>query len=145
MLLVVGSHISEVLQENKDLKQSIELLRLHNEEEKAALKADAFQAKEELLRYVHVKDSLMEAFCQHLRKCDVVIRLEEQLTSLKTEHHRVLVHMRTTALEHSSSKVTELTNRLRTREVRADSQVAASSRTWTDLVLLFLNIFYRQI
>ncbi|KAF6719137.1 Centrosomal protein of 162 kDa [Oryzias melastigma] len=87
-----GSHISEVLQENKDLKQSIELLRLHNEEEKAALKADAFQAKEELLR------------------------LEEQLTSLKTEHHRVLVHMRTTALEHSSSKVTELTNRLRTRE-----------------------------
>ncbi|RVE62287.1 hypothetical protein OJAV_G00155600 [Oryzias javanicus] len=91
-----GSHISEVLQENKDLKQCIELLRLHSQEETAALKADAVQAKEELVR-------LKEHF-------------EERLASLKTEHHRVLDHMRTTALEQSSSKLTELTSKLRTQE-----------------------------
>lgn len=61
---MVGSHINEVLQENKDLKQCIELLQLHSEQEKAALKADAVQAKEELVRYVQMKDSLTKAFCQ---------------------------------------------------------------------------------
>ncbi|XP_023820125.1 centrosomal protein of 162 kDa isoform X1 [Oryzias latipes] len=92
-----GSHINEVLQENKDLKQCIELLQLHSEHEKAALKADAVQAKEELVRLE-----------EHFR---------EQLASMKTEHLRELDHMRAShALEHSSSKVTELTNKLSTHQ-----------------------------
>ncbi|XP_051810912.1 centrosomal protein of 162 kDa isoform X2 [Acanthochromis polyacanthus] len=93
-----GSHISEVLQENEALKQRVELLELQGEQEKEALKADAVQAKEELCR-------LKEHFA-------------EQLSSLKAEHLLVVDRLRAThALEHSSSKVAQLTNKLNAQEI----------------------------
>ncbi|CAI5678426.1 centrosomal protein of 162 kDa isoform X4 [Oreochromis niloticus] len=93
-----GSHISEVLQENEALKKQVELLLLQSEQEKEALKADAAQAKQQLSR-------LTEEF-------------EEQLSTMKAEHFRVLDHLRAThALEHSDSKVAELTNKLSTQEI----------------------------
>uniref|UniRef100_A0AAQ5XME3 Centrosomal protein of 162 kDa n=1 Tax=Amphiprion ocellaris TaxID=80972 RepID=A0AAQ5XME3_AMPOC len=93
-----GSHISEVLQENEALKQRVELLELQGEQEREALKADAVQAKEELCR-------LKEHFA-------------EQLSSMKAEHLLVVDRLRAThALEHSSSKVAELTNKLNTQEI----------------------------
>ncbi|XP_028280595.1 centrosomal protein of 162 kDa isoform X2 [Parambassis ranga] len=93
-----GSHISEVLQENEAMRQRVELLQLQAEKEKETLQADATQAKEELCR-------LQEHFA-------------EQLSSTKAEHLRALDHLRAAhALEHSSSKVAELTNKLNTQEV----------------------------
>uniref|UniRef100_A0A3B5A8C2 Centrosomal protein of 162 kDa n=1 Tax=Stegastes partitus TaxID=144197 RepID=A0A3B5A8C2_9TELE len=93
-----GSHISEVLQENEALKRRVELLELQTEQEKEALKADAVQAKEEL-------GKLKE-------------HLAEQLSSVKAEHLLVLDRLRAShALEHSSSKVAELTNKLSTQEI----------------------------
>ncbi|XP_041844529.1 centrosomal protein of 162 kDa [Melanotaenia boesemani] len=93
-----GSHISEVLQENEALKQRVDLLQLQREEEKEALKAEAVKAEEDLSR-------LKEHFA-------------EQLSSMKAEHLRVLDHLRATyALEHSSSKVAELSNKLNTQEI----------------------------
>nr|XP_024656345.1 centrosomal protein of 162 kDa-like [Maylandia zebra] len=93
-----GSHISEVLQENEALKKQVELVLLQSEQEKEALKADAAQAKQQLCR-------LTEEF-------------EEQLSTTKAEHFRVLDHLRAThALEHSDSKVAELTNKLSTQEI----------------------------
>ncbi|XP_047453612.1 centrosomal protein of 162 kDa isoform X2 [Mugil cephalus] len=93
-----GSHISEVLLENEALKQHVELLQLQSDREQEALKAEAAEAKEELCR-------LKEHFT-------------EQLSSVKAEHLRVLEHLQTThALEHSSSKVAELTNKLNTQEI----------------------------
>uniref|UniRef100_A0A3Q1I441 Centrosomal protein of 162 kDa n=1 Tax=Acanthochromis polyacanthus TaxID=80966 RepID=A0A3Q1I441_9TELE len=100
------SHISEVLQENEALKQRVELLELQGEQEKEALKADAVQAKEELCRYV-----LKEHFA-------------EQLSSLKAEHLLVVDRLRAThALEHSSSKVAQLTNKLNAQEVWLQEQL----------------------
>ncbi|MEQ2291201.1 hypothetical protein AMECASPLE_011011, partial [Ameca splendens] len=93
-----GSHISEVLQENEALRQHVELLQLQNEQETEELKANAVQAKEEL--------------------CRVKEHLAEQLSSVKAEHLRVLDSLRAThALEHSSSKVAELSNKLNTQEM----------------------------
>lgn len=51
-VLLTGSHISEVLQENEALKQHVEQLELQSQQDKEALQADAVQAKEELCRYV---------------------------------------------------------------------------------------------
>ncbi|KAM4736119.1 centrosomal protein of 162 kDa [Anableps anableps] len=93
-----GSHISEVQQENEALRQRVEMLQLQNEQEKEKLKANAVQAKEELYR-------LKEHFA-------------EQLASVKAEHLRVLDRLRAThALEHSSSKVAELSNKLNSQEM----------------------------
>ncbi|XP_070767902.1 centrosomal protein of 162 kDa [Enoplosus armatus] len=93
-----GSHISEVLQENEALKQRLDLLELQTQQEKDALKAAAVRAAEELCRLK--EDSA------------------EQLSSLKAEHLRVLDQLRAThALEHSSSKVAELANKLNTQEI----------------------------
>ncbi|XP_033497664.1 centrosomal protein of 162 kDa isoform X1 [Epinephelus lanceolatus] len=93
-----GSHISEVQQENEALKQRLELLELHSEQERDALKADAQQAREEL--------------------CRLKERSAEQLSSMKAEHLRELDQLRAThALEHSSSKVAELANKLSTQEI----------------------------
>ncbi|KAM7420107.1 hypothetical protein PAMA_014693 [Pampus argenteus] len=90
-----GSHISEVLQENETLRERLELLELHTEQEKEAIKSDAVQAEEELCR------------------------LKQQLSEQKAEHLRMLEHLRAThALEHSSSKVAQLTNELNTQEIR---------------------------
>ncbi|XP_076593751.1 centrosomal protein of 162 kDa isoform X3 [Chaetodon auriga] len=93
-----GSHISEVLQENEALKQHVELLELQSQQDKEALKADAVHAKEEL--------------------CRLQEQSAEQLSAIKAEHFRVLDQLRAThALEHSSSKVAELANKLNTQEV----------------------------
>ncbi|KAI3361532.1 hypothetical protein L3Q82_013681 [Scortum barcoo] len=93
-----GSHISEVLQENEALKQCVELLKLQSEQDKEALKADVVQAKEEL--------------------CRIKEHSAKQLSSMTAEHLRVLDQLRAThALEHSSSKVAELTNKLNTQEI----------------------------
>uniref|UniRef100_A0A673BUK4 Centrosomal protein of 162 kDa n=1 Tax=Sphaeramia orbicularis TaxID=375764 RepID=A0A673BUK4_9TELE len=86
-----GSHISEVLQENEALKQHLETLQLQTEQEKVT-------------------------------GCNVSIRLKEdctkQLSSMKAEHLRVENQLRATfALEHSSSKVAELTNKINTQEI----------------------------
>ncbi|KAM9352865.1 centrosomal protein of 162 kDa [Symphorus nematophorus] len=95
-----GSHISEVLQENEALKRQLEQLELQSEQDKEALKADTEQAKQEL--------------------CRLQERCAEQLSSMTAEHLRVLDQLRAThALEHSSSKVAELANKLSTQEVTA--------------------------
>ncbi|XP_075961470.1 centrosomal protein of 162 kDa isoform X5 [Anarhichas minor] len=93
-----GSHISEVLQENEALKQRVERLQLHSEQEREALRSDAERAKEEL--------------------CRLKGHSAEQLSSMRAEHLRVLDQLRAThALEHSSSKVAELANKLNTQEI----------------------------
>ncbi|XP_061571316.1 centrosomal protein of 162 kDa isoform X2 [Cololabis saira] len=93
-----GSHISEVLQENEALQQRVELLLLQGEQEKEALRAEALQAQEELCRMK-----------QHLL---------EQLSCVKAEHLRVLEGLRAAhALEHSASKVAELSNKLSSQEI----------------------------
>ncbi|KAM3873610.1 centrosomal protein of 162 kDa [Diretmus argenteus] len=93
-----GSHISEVLQENEELRERLELLELQKEREKEALKAAATQAQDELRR---LKESSAE-----------------QSSSMKAEHLRVLDRLRATqALEHSSSKVAQLTNKVNTQEI----------------------------
>lgn len=46
------THISEVLQENESLQQRLQLLELHSEQDKEALKASADQARAELCRLV---------------------------------------------------------------------------------------------
>ncbi|XP_054477409.1 centrosomal protein of 162 kDa isoform X2 [Anoplopoma fimbria] len=93
-----GSHISEVVQENEVLKQRVELLHLQSEQEREELRSEAEQAKEEL--------------------CRIKERSAEQLSSMRAEHLRVLDQLRAThALEHSSSKVAELANKLNTQEI----------------------------
>ncbi|XP_030014331.1 centrosomal protein of 162 kDa isoform X2 [Sphaeramia orbicularis] len=93
-----GSHISEVLQENEALKQHLETLQLQTEQEKQTLKADVIQAQDEL--------------CRLKEDCT------KQLSSMKAEHLRVENQLRATfALEHSSSKVAELTNKINTQEI----------------------------
>ncbi|XP_029927766.1 centrosomal protein of 162 kDa isoform X2 [Myripristis murdjan] len=93
-----GSHITEVLQENEALRQRLELLELQKEQEKESLKASAKQAQDELRR-------LKE-------------QSAEQLASLTAEHLRELDRLRANhALEHSTSKVAELTNTVNTQEI----------------------------
>ncbi|XP_016522115.1 centrosomal protein of 162 kDa isoform X3 [Poecilia formosa] len=93
-----GSHVSELQQENEALSRHVELLQQQSKQEKEELKANAVQAKEELFR-------LKEEFA-------------EQLSCVKAEHLRVLERLQAThALEHSSSKVAELSNKLNSQEV----------------------------
>uniref|UniRef100_A0A3B5R570 Centrosomal protein of 162 kDa n=1 Tax=Xiphophorus maculatus TaxID=8083 RepID=A0A3B5R570_XIPMA len=93
-----GSHVSELQQENEALSRRVELFQLQSEQKKEELKANAVQAKEELFR-------LKEEFA-------------EQLSCVKAEHLRVLKHLQAThALEHSSSKVSELSNKLNNQEI----------------------------
>ncbi|XP_063735241.1 centrosomal protein of 162 kDa [Eleginops maclovinus] len=93
-----GSHISEVVQESEALMQQVELLQLQREQEREVLTAQAEHAKEELSR--------------------VKQQGAEQLSSMKAAHHRALDTLRAGyALEHSSSRVAELTNQLHTQEV----------------------------
>ncbi|KAK9513209.1 hypothetical protein VZT92_026761 [Zoarces viviparus] len=93
-----GSHISEVLQENEALKRRVERLQLHSEQEREAFSSDAERAKQEL--------------------CRLKGHSAEQLSSMRAEHLRVLDQLRAThALEHSSSKVAELANKLNTQEI----------------------------
>nr|XP_040021407.1 LOW QUALITY PROTEIN: centrosomal protein of 162 kDa [Gasterosteus aculeatus aculeatus] len=93
-----GSHISEVVQENETLKRRVEQLQLQSEQEKKALRADCERAEEEL--------------------CRLAGHSAEQLSSMRAEHLRVLDQLRAShALEHSSSKVAELTNKLSAQEI----------------------------
>uniref|UniRef100_A0A3Q2YGS9 Centrosomal protein of 162 kDa n=1 Tax=Hippocampus comes TaxID=109280 RepID=A0A3Q2YGS9_HIPCM len=91
-----GSHITEVLKENDALRERLKQLELHNEQQKEALTCDVVQAKEELCRCVS----------------------NLQISSLKAEKFKALEHMRAThAMEHSSSKVAQLSNELNAREI----------------------------
>ncbi|KAL4657489.1 centrosomal protein of 162 kDa isoform X1 [Arapaima gigas] len=93
-----GSHISEVLQENEQLKARLEQVKLEAEHERVRLQAAVTHAEDELQR---VQESVVE-----------------QLSSLKAKHQRELEDTLTRhALEHSSSKVAELTNQLATQEI----------------------------
>ncbi|XP_072536151.1 centrosomal protein of 162 kDa isoform X2 [Salminus brasiliensis] len=93
-----GFHISEVQQENDRLMLRQEQLELQWEQERISLQAAAAQAHSELQR---VQD-----------------RIAEQLASLKAEHQREVEHLVARhALEHSSSKVAELTNQMKTQEI----------------------------
>ncbi|XP_037309035.2 centrosomal protein of 162 kDa isoform X5 [Pungitius pungitius] len=93
-----GSHISEVVQENEALRQHVEWLQLQSEQEKEALRADYERAKEEL--------------------CRLAGHSAEQLTSIRAEHLRVLDQLHAShALEHSSSKVADLANKLSVQEI----------------------------
>uniref|UniRef100_A0AAR2K9R9 Centrosomal protein of 162 kDa n=1 Tax=Pygocentrus nattereri TaxID=42514 RepID=A0AAR2K9R9_PYGNA len=84
-----GSHITEVQQDNDRLRLRQEQLELQWEQERIALQAAATQ--------------------EHSM---------EQLAVLKAEHQREMEHLVARhALEHSSSKVTELTNQLKTQEI----------------------------
>uniref|UniRef100_A0A3Q2E3T0 Centrosomal protein of 162 kDa n=1 Tax=Cyprinodon variegatus TaxID=28743 RepID=A0A3Q2E3T0_CYPVA len=94
-----GSHISEVLQENEALRERVEQLQLQSEKDQEELQKEANQQAGTL--------------CCRLRE-----RSAEQLSSMKAEHLRVLDRLRAAhALEHSSSKVAELSNKLQTQEV----------------------------
>ncbi|KAK1895901.1 hypothetical protein KUDE01_021352, partial [Dissostichus eleginoides] len=89
-----GCHISEVVQESEALRQQVELLQLQRD----GLTAQAEHAEEELSR--------------------VKQQGAEQLSSMKGEQLRALDTLRAGyALEHSSSRVAELTNQLHTQEV----------------------------
>lgn len=92
------THISEVLQENEALQQRLQLLEQHCEQDKEALKAGAEEARAELCRLQ--EDSA------------------HQLSSLRAQHLKALDGLRAAhALEHSSSKVAQLTNQLRTQQI----------------------------
>ncbi|XP_029359561.1 centrosomal protein of 162 kDa isoform X2 [Echeneis naucrates] len=92
------NHISEIQEENEVLRQRLELLQLHCEQEKEVLKAEAVQAKEELSR--------------------LKVHSAQQLSSMQAEHLRELDQLRAAqALEHSSSKVAEQANRINSQEV----------------------------
>ncbi|GAA6080502.1 centrosomal protein of 162 kDa [Tachysurus ichikawai] len=93
-----GSHISEVQQENERLRVKQEQLEYQWLEERTSLQAAATQAHAELRR----------AQEQNL----------EQLDLLKADHQREIEHLVAShALEHSSSKVAELTNQVKSQEV----------------------------
>ncbi|XP_075896912.1 centrosomal protein of 162 kDa [Nelusetta ayraudi] len=92
------THISEVLQENEALQQRLQLLEQHCEQDKEALKAGAEESRAELCRLQ--EDSA------------------HQLSSLRAQHLKALDGLRAAhALEHSSSKVAQLTNQLRTQQI----------------------------
>ncbi|XP_047667552.1 centrosomal protein of 162 kDa [Tachysurus fulvidraco] len=93
-----GSHISEVQQENERLRVKQEQLEYQWLEERTSLQAAATQAHAELQR----------AQEQNL----------EQLNLLKADHQREIERLVAShALEHSSSKVAELTNQVKSQEV----------------------------
>ncbi|XP_060725776.1 centrosomal protein of 162 kDa isoform X3 [Tachysurus vachellii] len=93
-----GSHISEVQQENERLRVKQEQLEYQWLEERTSLQAAAKQAHVELQR----------AQEQNL----------EQLDLLKADHQREIERLVAShALEHSSSKVAELTNQVKSQEV----------------------------
>eukprot|EP00064_Thunnus_orientalis_P000540 superscaffoldBa00000027_g541 len=116
-----GSHISEVLQENEALRERLEQLELHSEQEKESLKSDVVQAEEELCRYVYQCKPQQQSLNVRLIMMSsdrLKQQLSEELSSLKAEHLGVLESLQAThALEHSSSKVAQLTNELNTQEI----------------------------
>ncbi|XP_034384986.1 centrosomal protein of 162 kDa isoform X2 [Cyclopterus lumpus] len=133
-----GSHISEVVQENEALKQRVERLQLQGEQEREALRSDALQAKQEL--------------------CRLEGHSAEQLSSMRAEHLRALDQLRAAhALEHSSSRVAELANKLNAqqitvthlrdqlKEVQGAKEALAISRTREDAVQKQLTRLLREL
>ncbi|KAG7469901.1 hypothetical protein MATL_G00133720 [Megalops atlanticus] len=93
-----GSHISEVLQESERLRARLEQLELEAEQERVTLRTAAAHAEGELRRTQE--------------------RAEEQLSALRAQHQReVEALLARHALEHSSSKLAELTNQVSTQEI----------------------------
>ncbi|XP_016363983.1 centrosomal protein of 162 kDa isoform X2 [Sinocyclocheilus rhinocerous] len=93
-----GSHISEVQLENDSLRIRLEQLEMQKEQEKASLQAAVAHAQSQLLR--------------------IQEQNAEQLASVKAEHHKEIERLLAChALEHSSSKVAELTNQVNTQEI----------------------------
>lgn len=93
-----GSHISEVQLENDSLRMRLEQLEIHRDQEKVSLQAAVTHAQNQLLR-IQEQNS-------------------EQLASVKAEHQREIERLLAChALEHSSSKVAELTNQVNTQEI----------------------------
>ncbi|KAL1259800.1 hypothetical protein QQF64_010377 [Cirrhinus molitorella] len=93
-----GSHISEVQLENDSLRTRLEQLEMQREQEKASLQAAVAHAQSHLLRTQEQN--------------------AEQLASVKAEHHKEIEHLLAChALEHSSSKLAELTNQVNTQEI----------------------------
>ncbi|XP_058603763.1 centrosomal protein of 162 kDa isoform X2 [Onychostoma macrolepis] len=93
-----GSHISEVQLENDSLRTRLEQLEIQREQEKSSLQAAVAHAQSQLLRFQEQN--------------------AEQLASVKAEHHKEIERLLAChALEHSSSKVAELTNQVNTQEI----------------------------
>ncbi|XP_051781305.1 centrosomal protein of 162 kDa [Erpetoichthys calabaricus] len=112
-----GLHISDVLQENEKLKLEIEQLILETEKQKVTLQA-----------------AVTEAECEAKRS---QIDAAEHISCLKVAHQKELERIITQhALEHSSSKVAELTNKVSTQEIMIhflQNQVADLQRSKEDL------------
>ncbi|MGH0140306.1 UNVERIFIED_CONTAM: hypothetical protein FKN15_030256 [Acipenser sinensis] len=104
-LAFTGSHISEVLQENEKLKLDMEQLKLEMEQ----LKLEMNQQR------LKLQASAAQIECEARRARD---EAAEHISALKGEHQkkleRILTHQ---ALEHSSSKVAELTSKISTQEI----------------------------
>ncbi|KAG1962027.1 centrosomal protein of 162 kDa [Pimephales promelas] len=93
-----GSHISEVQLENDSLKMRLEQLETLRDQEKVSLQAAVTHAQNQLLR-IQEQNS-------------------EQLASVKAEHQREIERLLAChALDHSSSKVAELSNQVNTQEI----------------------------
>ncbi|XP_073728441.1 centrosomal protein of 162 kDa isoform X3 [Misgurnus anguillicaudatus] len=93
-----GSHISEVQMENDSLRARLEQMEIEREEERVSLQAAVTHAQAQLHRAQEQN--------------------AEQLASVKAEHHREIERLRVChALEHSSSKVAEITNQVNTQEI----------------------------
>ncbi|TRY86368.1 hypothetical protein DNTS_012144 [Danionella cerebrum] len=93
-----GSHISEVQLENDGLRTKLEQLEVQREQEKASLQAAVSHAQSQLL--------------------GIEEQNSKQLASIKAEHRKEIERLLARhALEHSSSKVAELTSQLNTQEI----------------------------
>ncbi|XP_056126816.1 centrosomal protein of 162 kDa [Rhinichthys klamathensis goyatoka] len=93
-----GSHISEVQLENDSLRMRLEQLEMHRDQEKVSLQAAVTHSQNQLLR-IQEQNS-------------------EQLASVKAEHQREIERLLAChALDHSSSKVAELSNQVNTQEI----------------------------
>ncbi|XP_052000254.1 centrosomal protein of 162 kDa [Xyrauchen texanus] len=93
-----GLHISEVQLENDSLRARLEQFEKQREQEGVSLQAAVTQAQSQLQRVQEQK--------------------AEQLALIKAEHHKEIERLLARhALEHSSSKVAELTNQVNTQEI----------------------------
>ncbi|XP_043117121.1 centrosomal protein of 162 kDa isoform X3 [Puntigrus tetrazona] len=93
-----GSHISEVQLENDSLRTRLEQLEIQREQEKASLQAAVAHAQSQLFR--------------------IQEQNAEQFASVKADHQKETERlMACHALEHSSSKVAELTNQVNTQSI----------------------------
>ncbi|XP_051577115.1 centrosomal protein of 162 kDa isoform X5 [Myxocyprinus asiaticus] len=93
-----GLHISELQLENDSLRVRLEQFEKQREQERVSLQAAVTQAQSQLQRVQEQK--------------------AEQLTLVKAEHHKEIERLLAChALEHSSSKVAELTNQVNTQEI----------------------------